>query len=50
MKATKLRLLLMGCIITAIGVILLAARDFATSFVGLAFMGVILQLLGLIWM
>ncbi len=48
-KAMKLRLLLMGCIITAIGVILLAARGFATSFVGLSLVGIVLLVLGLLW-
>ncbi len=49
MKAMKLRLLPMGCIITAIGAGLFAARGFSTSYVGLALVGVVLLALGLIW-
>jgi hypothetical protein len=45
----KMRLLPMGCVITAIGVILLAARGFATSFVGLSPVGIILLVPGLLW-
>jgi UPF0716 family protein affecting phage T7 exclusion len=44
----KLRLLLMGCIISAIGAILLVARGFATGFIGLSLVGTVL-VLGLLW-
>jgi hypothetical protein len=45
----KLRLLLMGCIISAIGSILLAARGFAVDFAGLLGVGIVLLFLGLLW-
>jgi len=45
----KLRLLLMGCIISAIGAILLATRGFATDFVGLLAVGLVLLVLGILW-
>jgi hypothetical protein len=48
-KAMKLRLLLMGCIITVFGVILLAVRGFETSFLGLSLVGIVLLVLGLLW-
>jgi UPF0716 family protein affecting phage T7 exclusion len=45
----KLRLLLMGCTITAIGAILFATRGFATSFIGLSSLKIVLLVLGLPW-
>jgi hypothetical protein len=45
----KLRLLLMGFIISAIGAILLATRGFATDFVGFLAVGIGLLVLGTLW-
>jgi len=45
----KLRLLLMGCIISAIGAILLATRGFATDFIGFLAVGIVLLVLGTLW-
>jgi hypothetical protein len=45
----KLRLLLMGCIISAIGSILLATRGLAADFAGLLGVGIVLLVLGLLW-
>ena len=49
MKAMKLRLILMGCIISFMGAILLAVRGFATDFVGLLSVTLVLLVLGLLW-
>jgi hypothetical protein len=48
-KAMKLRLLLMGCTISAIEVILLATRGLAASFAGLPGAGRVSLVLGLLW-
>jgi len=45
----KLRLLLMGCTISAIGAILLAERGFSADFVGLLAVGIVLLVVGLLW-
>jgi hypothetical protein len=45
----KLRFLLRGCIISAIGSILLATRRFSLDFVGLLAVGVVLLVVGLLW-
>jgi hypothetical protein len=45
----KLRFLLMGCIISAIGAILIATRGFSADFVGLLAVGVVLLVVGLLW-
>ena len=45
----KLRFLLMGCIISALGVILLAARGFSEDYVGLLAVGIVLLVVGLLW-
>jgi hypothetical protein len=49
LRAMKIRLLLMGSIISILGAILLAARSFATSFIGLILVGVALFVTGLLW-
>jgi hypothetical protein len=45
----KLRFLLMGCIISALGVVLLAARGFTQDYVGLLALGMVLLVVGLLW-
>jgi hypothetical protein len=49
MKAMKLRLLLMGYIISAMGAILLAARGLEVSFARLPGIGKVSLVLGLLW-
>jgi len=48
-KGLKLRFLAMGCIISGLGVILLGSRGFATSYVGLLTVGLVLLVLGIVW-
>jgi glucose uptake protein GlcU len=45
----KLRLLLMGCIISALGGVLLIARGFSLNYVGLLIVGIVLLVVGLPW-
>ena len=45
----KLRFFLMGCIISALGAILLAARGFSEDYVGLLAVGIVLLVVGLLW-
>jgi len=45
----KLRLLVMGCILAALGLILDAARGLDVSFIGLSLVGVVLLVVGLLW-
>ena len=46
MRAMKLRLLLMGCILSAIGVIIMATRGVVTGFIGLLGVGMCCSCLG----
>ncbi len=39
----------MGCIISAIGAILLASGGFATDFIGFLAVGTVLLVLGILW-
>jgi UPF0716 family protein affecting phage T7 exclusion len=39
----------MGCIISAIGSILLATRGFSTDFIGLLSVGLVLLVVGILW-
>jgi len=45
----KLRLILMGCIISFLGAILLAARGVSTELVGVLVVGIVLFVVGLLW-
>jgi hypothetical protein len=45
----KLRFLLMGCIISAIGAVLLATRSFSEDLVGVLAVGPVLLVVGLLW-
>jgi len=49
MKTMKLRLLIMGSIISALGAILITARGYSTGLVGLLAVGVVLLVVGLIY-
>jgi membrane-bound ClpP family serine protease len=49
MNSMKLRLLLMGCILTALGVILLVVRGYSVPFVGIIGVGIVLAAVGGIW-
>jgi uncharacterized membrane protein YphA (DoxX/SURF4 family) len=45
----KLRFLIMGCVISALGAGLLLARGFATDLAALIVVGIVLLGLGLVW-
>jgi glucose uptake protein GlcU len=49
MNSMKLRFLLMGCIISAIGSILLVTRGFSSDLVGVLVVGIILFVVGVVW-
>lgn len=49
MDSMKLRLILMGCILTVIGVILLIIRGYSASFVGILIIGIVLAVVGVVW-
>lgn len=49
MDSMKLRLILMGCILTLIGVILLVVRGFSAPLVGILVIGIILAIVGVVW-
>jgi hypothetical protein len=48
-NSMKLRLILMGCILTGIGVILLAVKGFSAPIVGILVIGIILAVAGVVW-
>jgi membrane-bound ClpP family serine protease len=49
MDSMKLRLILMGCILTVIGVILLILHGFSPAFVGILIIGIVLFVVGYVW-
>jgi hypothetical protein len=49
MDSMKLRLILMGCILTALGAILLVVRGFSAVFVGIIVVGIVLGAVGVVW-
>jgi membrane-bound ClpP family serine protease len=49
MDSMKLRLILMGCILTVIGAILLVRNGFSTPLVGILVVGIVLAVVGLVW-
>jgi len=49
MNNMKLRLILIGCIISALGVILLIKNGYSEVLIGLLVVGVILLVSGLLW-
>jgi hypothetical protein len=49
MDSMKLRLILMGCILTVIGVILLVLNGFSAPLVGILIIGIILAVVGIVW-
>ena len=49
MDSMKLRFILMGCILTALGVILTITRGFSTSLAGIIVVGVVLAIVGMVW-
>jgi len=49
MDSMKLRLILMGCILTILGMVLLILRGFSAPLVGLLIIGIILALIGILW-
>jgi uncharacterized membrane protein YqjE len=49
MDNMKIRLILMGCILTVLGVILLVARRYSVAFVGIIAVGIVLASVGVVW-
>ncbi len=49
MDNMKLRLILMGCILTILGTILIVARGFSTPLVGILVVGIVLAAIGIVW-
>lgn len=45
----KLRLILMGCIISVLGAILLIARGYSPELLGVLLVGLVLLVVGLLW-
>jgi hypothetical protein len=45
----KLRFLIMGCIISALGAIFVATRGYSEGPVGLLAVGIVLLVLGILW-
>lgn len=45
----KRRLILMGCILSALGAILLVARGYSPALLGILVVGLILLVVGLLW-
>jgi hypothetical protein len=45
----KLRFLIMGCIISALGAIFLATRGYSEGLVGVLGVGIVLLVLGILW-
>jgi glucose uptake protein GlcU len=48
-QAMKLRLIVMGCIISVLGGILLIRRGYSPALVGLLVVGIALLVVGLLW-
>lgn len=49
MDSMKLRLILMGCILTVTGVILLIRNGFSAPLVGILAVGIVLTVVGVVW-
>jgi uncharacterized membrane protein YqjE len=45
----KLRLIVMGCMLTVLGVVFLVVKDFSTALIGLIAIGVVLAIVGVVW-
>jgi len=48
-KTMKIRLLLIGCILIILGGILMTAKGFAKSLLGLSLVGAVILVLGFLW-
>ena len=49
MDNMRIRLILMGCILTVLGIILLVARSYSVAFVGIIAVGIVLASVGVVW-
>jgi membrane-bound ClpP family serine protease len=49
MNSMKLRLIMMGCILTIIGAVLLARNGFSAPLVGILAIGIVLAVVGFAW-
>jgi uncharacterized membrane protein YqjE len=49
MDNMKIRLILMGCVLTVLGIILLVARSYSVAFVGIIAVGIVLASVGVVW-
>jgi uncharacterized membrane protein YqjE len=45
----KIRLILMGCVLTVLGIILLVARSYSVAFVGIIAVVIVLASVGVVW-
>jgi uncharacterized membrane protein YqjE len=49
MDNMKIRLILMGCVLTVLGIILLVARSYSVAFVGIIAVVIVLASVGVVW-
>ena len=49
MDNMRIRLILMGCILTVLGIILLVARSYSVAFVGIIAVVIVLASVGVVW-
>lgn len=49
MNSMKLRLILMGCILTILGAVLLILRGFSDPLLGILIVGIVLAFIGILW-
>ena len=49
MQTMKIRLIAMGCILSALSLVLIAVRGSETPFLGLLAVGMVLLVVGLLW-
>jgi len=49
MNSMKLRLFLMGCILTVLSVIFMVVRGYSAPLAGLLVVGIVLAVIGVVW-
>ena len=49
MDNMRIRLILMGCVLTVLGIILLVARSYSVAFVGIIAVVIVLASVGVVW-
>ncbi len=48
-QTMKIRLIVMGCILSALSGVLIVVKGFETAFLGLLAIGIVLLVVGLLW-